>query len=157
MKRYLSVFLFFAGCELLSLNESSADSLELETTKDDSESSNKDKYRIFFTKDLKGFIDICGCSEDMAGGLPRIASLKSRYQNSIWVDLGNWAHDEDHKDPVPEVTSEIMNSFFNDYVRYDIIVDDFSNTNNDLQSVIFDLEDNQNQVRFTYIPKDNNL
>ena len=97
----LFVFLFFAGCELLvSLNESSADSLELEVIKDDLESLNENESRIFFTKDLKGFIDICGCSEDMAGGLPRIASLKSKYQNSIWVDLGNWAHDEDHKDPV---------------------------------------------------------
>ncbi len=154
----LFVFLFFAGCELLvSLNESSADSLELEVIKDDLESLNENESRIFFTKDLKGFIDICGCSEDMAGGLPRIASLKSKYQNSIWVDLGNWAHDEDHKDPVPEVTSEIMNSFFEDHVGYDIVVDEFSNTNNDLQNVIFDLGDNQNQVRFTYIPKDNNL
>ena len=80
----LFVFLFFAGCELLvSLNESSADSLELEVIKDDLESLNENESRIFFTKDLKGFIDICGCSEDMAGGLPRIASLKSKYQNSI--------------------------------------------------------------------------
>tara|TARA_A100001037_G_scaffold57918_2_gene50077 strand:- start:6194 stop:7387 length:1194 start_codon:yes stop_codon:yes gene_type:complete len=152
------VFLLFAGCDLFQSQKSSTGLPDSETVADHSEFLDKDEPRIFFTKDIKGFIDICGCSEDMAGGLPRIASLKKKYQNSIWVDLGNWDHDESHKDPVPEVTAEIMHSFFDQHVEYDIIVDKFLHTgNNDLQSVILGFDDNENQARFTYVPKDNSF
>jgi len=160
--KFLIFFLFFFlnGCELFFSRKSSDPVVSENLTKN----SDKDEARVFFTKDLKGFIDICGCSEDMAGGLPRIASLKNEYQNSIWVDLGNWGHDESHNDPVPEVTAEIMRSFFDEHVEYDIVVEgpwdfatDFLNTDDNLQSVIIGFGDSQKEARFTYIPKNNNL
>jgi len=146
------VFFLFSGCQIFfsegpttlpNLPEVSVDVLK------------KNESRIFFTKDLKGFIDICGCSEDMAGGLPRIASLKNEYQNSIWVDLGNWAHDESHNDPVPEVTKEIMRKFFYDHVGYEIVVDEFmkNDENEEKKEIVsFGFEDSLNQAKFTYLP-----
>ena len=163
--KFLSFFIFFlfSGCQT---SDSSQYDIFQEPSAGNSsvESMEKDETRIFFTKDLKGFIDICGCSEDMAGGLPRIASVKGEYQNSIWVDLGNWAHDEDHKDPVPEVTEEIMRSFFEEHMKYDIIAEgpwDFATgfwpEDKKLQSTVISFENDQKQARFTYIPKENNL
>ena len=144
------VFLFFSGCDMFLRSSKTTENLTvftdiLETV----------EAKIFFTKDLKGFIDICGCSEDMAGGLPRIASLKNKYENSIWIDLGNWAHEESHNDPVPEVTEEIIYKFFHDYMDYEIVIDEFiNNDKNEVKTkdVSFGSENNQNEAKFTYLP-----
>lgn len=71
-----------------------------------------DTVTLFFTRDMQGFVDLCGCSPDMPGAFARLAALRTENPDSVWLDGGGWAHPPDHEDPVPEVTARLFQEGF---------------------------------------------
>ncbi|MCH7493991.1 hypothetical protein IIA16_04710, partial [bacterium] len=67
---------------------------------------------VYWTISLEGFVDLCGCSPNMPGGWSRLAVLREREPDAIWLDAGGWSHPPENRDPTPEVTARLFREGF---------------------------------------------